>query len=107
MFQNDLRAEVTVHAADARGRAVSESARDLVQARRRFLMQRCFQGATNLFRATFRRRFPDVHARTGTGGDIRVVVPRTKRIKAGEALHLKPDPRQTHFFGEDGKAVRA
>ena len=28
-------------------------------------------------------------------------------LKVGEALHLRPDPRQTHFFGEDGKAVRA
>ena len=48
-----------------------------------------------------------IHARTASGGDIRVVVPRDKRVKIGEALHLKPDPRQTHFFGEDGKAVRA
>ena len=32
---------------------------------------------------------------------------RDKRVKVGEALHLRPDPRQTHFFGEDGKAVRA
>jgi multiple sugar transport system ATP-binding protein len=48
-----------------------------------------------------------IHARTSSGGDIRVVVPRDKRVKVGEALHLRPDPRQTHFFGEDGKAVRA
>jgi ABC-type sugar transport system ATPase subunit len=48
-----------------------------------------------------------IHARTAAGGDIRVVVPRDKRVKIGEALHLRPDPRQTHFFGEDGKAVRA
>jgi ABC-type sugar transport system ATPase subunit len=48
-----------------------------------------------------------IHARTSAGGDIRVVVPREKRVKVGEALHLKPDPRQTHFFGEDGRAVRA
>jgi multiple sugar transport system ATP-binding protein len=47
-----------------------------------------------------------IHARTKGGGDIRVVVPREKRIKVGEALHLKPDPSQTHVFGEDGKAVR-
>jgi ABC-type sugar transport system ATPase subunit len=47
-----------------------------------------------------------IHARTSSGGDIRVVVPRDKRVKVGEALHLRPDPRQTHFFGEDGKAVR-
>jgi ABC-type sugar transport system ATPase subunit len=48
-----------------------------------------------------------IHARTATGGDIRVVVPREKRVKVGEALNLRPDPRQTHVFGEDGKAVRA
>ena len=47
-----------------------------------------------------------IHARTGTGGEIRVVVPREKRVKVGEALHLRPDPRQTHFFGDDGMAVR-
>ncbi|MEQ1521666.1 MAG: ABC transporter ATP-binding protein [Aestuariivirga sp.] len=48
-----------------------------------------------------------IHARTKLGGDIRVVVPRTQRIKIGEVLHLKPDPKQTHFFGENGRAVRA
>jgi multiple sugar transport system ATP-binding protein len=48
-----------------------------------------------------------IHARTASGGDIRVVVPREKRVRIGEALNLRPDPRQTHFFGEDGKAVRA
>ena len=48
-----------------------------------------------------------IHARTASGGDIRVVVPREKRVRIGEALNLKPDPRQTHFFSEDGKAVRA
>jgi ABC-type sugar transport system ATPase subunit len=48
-----------------------------------------------------------VHARTPSGGDIRVVVPREKRVKIGEALHLVPDPLQTHVFGDDGKAVRA
>ena len=48
-----------------------------------------------------------IHARTSTGGDIRVVVPRGQRIKIGEALHLKPDPKQTHFFDDAGKAVRA
>jgi multiple sugar transport system ATP-binding protein len=48
-----------------------------------------------------------IHARTKVGGDIRVVVPRDKRIKTGEVLHLIPDPAQTHVFGEDGKAVRA
>ena len=48
-----------------------------------------------------------IHARAADGGDIRVVVPRDKRVKVGEMLHLRPDARQTHFFGEDGKAVRA
>ena len=48
-----------------------------------------------------------IHARTKTGSDIRVVVPRDKRVKIGEALHLVPDPAQTHVFADDGKAVRA
>jgi multiple sugar transport system ATP-binding protein len=48
-----------------------------------------------------------IHARTRTGGDIRVVVPRDKKVRTGEALHLVPDPAQTHMFAEDGKAVRA
>jgi multiple sugar transport system ATP-binding protein len=48
-----------------------------------------------------------IHARTKIGDDIRVVVPREMRVKGGETLHLRPDPRQTHFFGENGKAVRA
>jgi multiple sugar transport system ATP-binding protein len=48
-----------------------------------------------------------IHARTTAGGDIRVVVPRDKRVKVGEALNLLPDPKQTHFFGADGRAVRA
>ncbi|WP_421696375.1 ABC transporter ATP-binding protein [Aestuariivirga sp.] len=47
-----------------------------------------------------------IHARMASGGEIRVVVPREKRVKVGEALHLRPDPRQTHFFGENGRAVR-
>jgi multiple sugar transport system ATP-binding protein len=47
-----------------------------------------------------------IHARTASGGDIRVVVPRDRRVTVGEALNLRPDPKQTHFFGEDGKAVR-
>jgi len=48
-----------------------------------------------------------VHARTKTGADIRVVVPREMRVKIGEILHLKPDSKQTHFFGENGRAVRS
>jgi ABC-type sugar transport system ATPase subunit len=47
-----------------------------------------------------------IHARTASGGDIRVVVPRDRRVKVGEPLNLRPDPKQTHFFAEDGKAVR-
>jgi multiple sugar transport system ATP-binding protein len=47
-----------------------------------------------------------IHARTKGGHDIRVVVQRDKRVKIGEALHLLPDPAQTHIFGSDGKAVR-
>jgi multiple sugar transport system ATP-binding protein len=48
-----------------------------------------------------------IHARTRTGGDIRVVVSRDKKVKIGEPLHLIPDPMQTHIFAADGKAVRA
>jgi multiple sugar transport system ATP-binding protein len=48
-----------------------------------------------------------IHARTKSGSDIRVVVPRDRRVKIGEVLHLEPDAAQTHVFGEDGKAVRA
>jgi len=48
-----------------------------------------------------------VHARAPGGGDIRVVVPREIKVKAGEALNLRLDPRQTHIFSDDGKAIRA
>jgi multiple sugar transport system ATP-binding protein len=48
-----------------------------------------------------------IHGRSKGGRDIRVVVPREKRVKIGEVLHLQPDPAQTHIFGNDGKAVRA
>jgi multiple sugar transport system ATP-binding protein len=48
-----------------------------------------------------------IHARTRTGGDIRVVIPRDKKVKVGEPLHMIPDPMQTHIFAADGKAVRA
>ena len=47
-----------------------------------------------------------VHARTGTGCDIRVVVPREARVKSGEMLHLKTDVSQVHVFDADGRAVR-
>jgi multiple sugar transport system ATP-binding protein len=48
-----------------------------------------------------------IHARTKGGSDIRVVVPREARVKAGEALHLIPDAAQTHVFDGEGLAVRA
>jgi multiple sugar transport system ATP-binding protein len=48
-----------------------------------------------------------IHAKLEGGGEIRVVTPRGRRVKIGEKLHLRADPAQTHFFGEDGKAVRA
>jgi multiple sugar transport system ATP-binding protein len=47
-----------------------------------------------------------IHARMHNGPEIRAVVPRDKRVKMGETLHLLPDPAQTHVFGDDGKAVR-
>jgi multiple sugar transport system ATP-binding protein len=47
-----------------------------------------------------------VHARTQSGNDIRVVVPREDRVHVGERLHLKTDARQTHVFDATGKAVR-
>jgi multiple sugar transport system ATP-binding protein len=47
-----------------------------------------------------------IHAKLPAGGEIRAVVPRDKRVKIGETLHLKLDASQTHVFGEDGKAVR-
>jgi multiple sugar transport system ATP-binding protein len=48
-----------------------------------------------------------IHARLNNGLEIRAVVPREARVKVGEVLHLRPDPAQTHVFGEDGKAMRA
>lgn len=48
-----------------------------------------------------------VHARTPADTEIRVVVPRNKRVVAGETLHLIPDPGQTHIFDPSGKAVRS
>ncbi len=47
-----------------------------------------------------------VHARTAAGRDIRVIVPREARVRAGEMLHLATDARQTHVFDGEGKAVR-
>jgi ABC-type sugar transport system ATPase subunit len=48
-----------------------------------------------------------IHARGEAGHDIRVVVPREIKIRIGQVLHLKPDPRQTHIFNGEGRAVRS
>jgi ABC-type sugar transport system ATPase subunit len=48
-----------------------------------------------------------IHARGQAGHDIRVVVPREVKIRIGQILHLKPDPRQTHIFDGEGRAVRS
>ncbi|MEQ8345996.1 MAG: ABC transporter ATP-binding protein [Sneathiellaceae bacterium] len=48
-----------------------------------------------------------IHARSRAGSDIRVVIPRELKVSPGEALHLVPDPVQTHVFADDGRAVRA
>ena len=48
-----------------------------------------------------------IHARGEAGHDIRVVVPREVKVRIGETLHLKPDPRQTHIFNAEGRAVRS
>src|SRR6185436_15639123 len=48
-----------------------------------------------------------IHARGKTGEDIRVVVQRQMKVKIGETMHLRADPRQTHLFDDQGRAVRA
>jgi multiple sugar transport system ATP-binding protein len=48
-----------------------------------------------------------IHARTVNGDDIRVVLPRARRVAVGETLHLVPEAGQTHVFDEAGRAVRA
>jgi multiple sugar transport system ATP-binding protein len=48
-----------------------------------------------------------VHTRSVSGDEIRIVLPRESRVKAGETLHLRTDARQTHVFDAEGKAVRA
>jgi ABC-type sugar transport system ATPase subunit len=73
--------------------AVSQDTRDTIEAQAELIEP---MGAETL-----------IHARTRTGGDIRVVVPREKRVKTGEVLHLVPDRAQTHVFAENGRAVRA
>jgi multiple sugar transport system ATP-binding protein len=48
-----------------------------------------------------------IHARTATGDDVRVVLPRARRVTIGEVLHLVPEAGQTHVFDATGKAIRA
>ncbi len=48
-----------------------------------------------------------IHARTVNGDDIRVVLPRARRVAVGETLHLVPEAGQTHVFDDAGRAVRA
>jgi multiple sugar transport system ATP-binding protein len=48
-----------------------------------------------------------IHARTVNGDDIRVVLPRSRRVAVGETLHLVPEAGQTHVFDEAGRAVRS
>jgi ABC-type sugar transport system ATPase subunit len=48
-----------------------------------------------------------IHGRGPGNSDLRVVVPREKRVAIGEALHLRCDPRQTHMFDANGQAVRS
>ena len=47
-----------------------------------------------------------IHARGASGRDLRVVVPRSTRVKIGETLHLVADRSQTHVFDAEGKVVR-
>jgi len=47
-----------------------------------------------------------IHARTPLGGDLRVVVPRALKVKAGDVMSLRADARETHVFDESGKAIR-
>jgi multiple sugar transport system ATP-binding protein len=47
-----------------------------------------------------------IHARGQNDIDIRVVLPRDKRVKVGENLNLALEARDTHIFASDGKAVR-
>ncbi|MFK5977373.1 MAG: ABC transporter ATP-binding protein [Rhizobiaceae bacterium] len=47
-----------------------------------------------------------IHARTGSDTEIRVVVPRERRVQSGEVLHLIPNGEQTHLFNDHGKVVR-
>jgi multiple sugar transport system ATP-binding protein len=48
-----------------------------------------------------------IHARSEADHELRVVVTREVRVRLGETLHLRADPRQTHIFDETGLAVRS
>ena len=39
--------------------------------------------------------------------DIRVVVERTRRVRPGERLHMRPKPGQVHVFDETGGRISA
>jgi multiple sugar transport system ATP-binding protein len=72
----------------------------------------CAQAGTDTFMAKAELIEPMgaetlIHARGEAGYDIRVVLPRDIKVKIGETLHLKPDPRQTHIFSGEGRAVRS
>lgn len=47
-----------------------------------------------------------IHVRDESNHDLRVVVPRDKRVAIGEVLHLACDLSQTHIFDDQGLAVR-
>ncbi len=47
-----------------------------------------------------------IHVRDESNHDLRVVVPREKRVEIGEVLHLACDLSQTHVFDDQGLAVR-
>jgi ABC-type sugar transport system ATPase subunit len=48
-----------------------------------------------------------IHARGKAGEDIRVVVPRQMKVKVGEHMRLRADPKQTHLFDGEGRAIRS
>jgi multiple sugar transport system ATP-binding protein len=48
-----------------------------------------------------------IHVRGPADTELRVVVPRDRRVAIGEHLHLRCDPKQTHVFDSHGKAVRS
>lgn len=47
-----------------------------------------------------------IHARTLDDSEIRVVIPRQRKVAAGETLHLVPEPGQVHFFDASDEATR-